>query len=320
MTDTATPLPSVTSSSFEESALIILKRIALLALGSGLIGNAIYIYGLGYYEGFISRLGFDYTLFPIQWSDTRMWAYQGSRELGVSSIEIIVQLPWWALLLLMFAVYMLVLLWMASSNLTKPKKSVEEIRHENAKTNEKVNKAWHSFKNTIPTLIRVKLNNLKNQLFKLKNNIIIKGLIGLFRWFIVTKQSFVAFLASYFFLIFLFMLPFFAAIWAYFPMLGWEHGASIAKRRLTEYEKYLCGSKNDYWSQCFTIKLPSSDKEKKPNIVEGRLMLRNGDYIGLLSKKGSIIHPIVMTLPKPYYFENIKNPCFEMKCDVSKSP
>lgn len=44
--------------------ITILKKVLLIALGSGQLSNALFIYGLAYYQGYIEAFGFEYQLFP----------------------------------------------------------------------------------------------------------------------------------------------------------------------------------------------------------------------------------------------------------------
>lgn len=61
--------------------------VPLSAILGLLVLNAIYIYGLSFYQGYIEELGFEYALFPIEWSDTSFWSYQASWYFGIEIVE-----------------------------------------------------------------------------------------------------------------------------------------------------------------------------------------------------------------------------------------
>ena len=260
-----------------------LKRVMLVAIGSGLLGNALYIYGLGYYQGYVQTLGFEYNLFPIEWKDTLLWTYAASRELGVSSIELINQFTSPVLMTVIIVVYFIARIWMELS-----KAQVNSVR---AKTKGKIN-----FK------IAKKI-----YIFK-QNHIWLFRLVYLpIKWLLIKEQSFIAFAASYFFMIFIIFIPFFIIIWIYFPLFGVNHGVLVAQKRLGYYEEYLCGGSEDYWSKCIQIDVSKLKRYKGLIAPTGRVLFRNGTLIAILTKNG----PITLTMPKEFYFKTLKNPSYE---------
>ncbi|OOF24451.1 hypothetical protein BZJ19_11175 [Salinivibrio proteolyticus] len=275
----------------ENVILKILKRIMLLAIGSGLLGNAMYIYGLGYYQGYVEALGFEYNLFPIEWKDTLLWTYAASRELGVSSIEFMNKFTSSALLILLLSVYLISRIWMQLSKI--------QSDNSQGKTSGKVN-----FK------LAKKIYNLR------QNHIWIYRLIYVpFNWLLLKEQSFIAFAASYFFMVFLIFIPLFIIIWIYFPLLGVNHGELVAQKRLKYYENFLCGDAGDYWSQCLEINISELKNHKGLTNPIGRVIFKNGTLIAILTKEG----PITLSMPQRYYYKPDKNPCYRNGCKDSKN-
>ncbi|MBF4236949.1 hypothetical protein EAY82_20770, partial [Vibrio anguillarum] len=71
----------------------IFKRVLLIFAGSGLLTNAMYVYGLGYYQGYVEAFGFEYAFFAIDWANAIVWTYYASRELGVNLIIVMGTYP-----------------------------------------------------------------------------------------------------------------------------------------------------------------------------------------------------------------------------------
>ncbi len=276
------------SDNLENAFLKILKRIMLLAIGSGLLGNALYIYGLGYYQGYVESLGFEYNLFPIEWKDTLLWTYAASRELGVSSIELMNKFTSSALLILLLSIYLIARIWMQLS----------KIQPENGKISGKIN-----FK------LAKKIHK-----FRFKHIWIYRFLYVPFKWLLLKEQSFIAFAASYFFMVFLIFIPLFIIIWIYFPLFGVNHGELVAQKRLKYYETYLCGDSGDYWSQCLEINV--SELKNYEGLISpvGRVLFKNGSLIAILTKEG----PITLSMPKNYYHKPNKNPYYRHVCKESE--
>lgn len=275
------------ASNFEVVFLKILKRLMLVAIGSGLLGNSLYIYGLGYYQGYIESLGFEYNLFPVEWSDTLLWTYAASRELGVSSIGLISKFTSPALLILLASFYLIARIWMQLSKV-QPSGKVHSVRN---KINFKLAKKIFFFK---------------------KKHIWAYRIIYLpFRWLLIKEQSFIAFAASYFFMFFLIFIPIFIITWIYFPLFGVNHGKLVAEKRLKHYETYLCGDSDEYWSQC--MKIDASEIKNHGDIADpiGRVLFKNGNLVAVLTKNG----PITLSMPKVHYFKTEVNPCYEKGCE-----
>lgn len=263
----------------------------LLAIGSGLLGNALYIYGMGYYQGYVEALGFEYNLFPIEWKDTLLWTYAASRELGVSSIEMMNKFTSSALLVLLISVYLIARVWM----------QISKIQPDNGQ-----GKAKHTIK-----------FKLAKRVYTLRNNYIwIYRLIYVpFRWLLIKEQSFIAFAASYFFMVFLIFIPLFIIIWIYFPLFGVKHGELVAQKRLEYYEAFLCGDADDYWDQCLEINVSELKHYNGIIAPKGRVLFKNGSLVAILTEEG----PITLTMPKDYYFKPKRNPCYGNGCENYES-
>lgn len=274
------------SASLENIFLKILKRLMLLAIGSGLLGNALYIYGLGYYQGYVEALGFEYNLFPIEWKDTLLWTYAASRELGVSSIELMNKFTSSAFLILLLSIYLIARIWMQLSKV-QPENDRGKIR---GKINFRLAKKIHKF--------------------RLKHIWIYRFFYVPFKWLLLKEQSFIAFAASYFFMVFLIFIPLFIIIWIYFPLFGVNHGELVAQKRLEYYETYLCGDSGDYWSQCLEINVSELKSYEDLTNPIGRVLFKSGSLVAILTKEG----PITLSMPKSYYYKPVKNPCYRNGC------
>ncbi|BEU04381.1 hypothetical protein OAG1_31810 [Agarivorans sp. OAG1] len=270
--------------SVDASLQQMLKKVLLVVIGSGLISNALYIYGLAYYQGYIGRLGFEYNFFPIDWNDTLLWTYFASRELGASTIGIWTTLTEKAVLVLFLAVYMLARIWM----------SINEMGG-SANKRKGSNNLWFS-----RLLVRIRRSHPKK--FKI--------FYPPLKWFLIKEHSLWAFVASYFFLIAILFIPIFIFIWVYFPMFGVSHGESIAGKRLSSYEETLCGDSEDYWSQCIDFPTDHIKGNNIPKLIKGRLIAKNGALIGVLTDKG----PVTMSMSKHHFGKTVKNPCYEGEC------
>ena len=279
------------SANLEIIFLKILKRLMLLAIGSGLLGNALYIYGLGYYQGYVEALGFEYNLFPIEWKDTLLWTYAASRELGVSSIELMNKFTSSALLILLLSVYLIARIWMQLSKI-QPDDGQGKI---SGKVNFKLAKRIHKL--------------------RLKHIWVYRFFYVPFKWLLLKEQSFIAFTASYFFMVFLIFIPLFIIIWIYFPLFGVNHGELVAQKRLEYYEIYLCGNADDYWSQCLEINVSELKNYEGLTNPIGRVLFKNGSLVAILTKEG----PITLSMPKNYYYKPDKNPCYNNVCIDSES-
>ncbi len=272
----------------EDTILRLLKRFMLVVIGSGLISNALYIHGLAYYEGYIDRFGFEYGLFPLPSSDVLFWTYSASRELGASSIEAITKFKLPLLLMFLSSVYLLSRVWMESSSQGK-----RSINPAPKKHNIKLYKKIHKFREN----------------YKLAFYVIYVPI----RWLILKEQSLMAFVASYFSLIVLFFIPIFLIVWVYFPMVGIEHGKSVAESRIKYYKENLCGNKYDYWSDCIEFSTKHIDSYDAPNAINGRLILKTGNLLGVFTENG----PITMSLSNDFYHVTIANPSYGEKAEKS---
>ena len=273
---------------FENTLQKILKKILLVIIGSGLITNALYIYGLAYYEGYIENLGFEYNFFPVKWEETLLWTYFASRELGASTVNFWTKITGPVLLLVLVSSYFIARLWMAIS-----------ISESNR--NRKVKK------NTRLARFLVKHRAGNPRAFKI--------IYPPVRWFLIMEQSVWAFLASYFVLIVLFFVPLFIFIWVYFPLIGLRHGQNIGTKQFERYQSNLCSDENDYWLRCVQLSTEHLKDKSLPKTVAGRLIVKNGALLGLLTKDG----PITMTMPSLFFQKTRKNECYKNECEVENN-
>ncbi len=259
-----------------------LKKLLLIFLGTGLVGNAVYIYGLAYYEGYMKSIGLDVLLFPIDWSEARLWTYFASRELGVSTAELWFKFSGPFILIFMFLVYVIVRLWVAA--------------------------------NTAPRKARIKSDRIKKlrKIVRLKRSF--PRLYVFLKFMIMEEQAFFAFFASYFALIFMMFVPLFLLVWAFFPNVGLSHGEYVGKKRVEYYQKHLCGDNSEFWSRCVAIDTAHLAKAL-PSTITARIIATNGDLFGLMTEGG----PVTMTKPQILYFLNTKNNCYEKDCVPSSS-
>lgn len=150
----------------------IFKKILLVVIGSGLISNALYIYGLSYYEGYLESLGFEYRFFPIKWEEALLWTYSASRELGASTVTFWTKITGQMMLLILVIVYFVARIWMA-------------INDQEGRINKKPNIKF--------TLARLMVR------WRRACPVPFKMLYPPIKWLLIMEQSVWAFLASYFF-------------------------------------------------------------------------------------------------------------------------
>ena len=248
-----------------------------------MITNALYIYGLSYYEGYIESLGFEYDFFPVKWEETLLWTYVASRELGASTASFWAKITGSVVLLILMSVYFVARVWMA-------------ISAQETNRNSKV------IKSTFFARFLVMRRRGHPKLFKIVYRPI--------RWFLIMEQSIWAFLASYFVLIVLIFIPLFIFIWVYFPLIGLKHGEKIGTKRFDLYQNELCGGKSDYWNKCFTLTTEHLKNTTLPKTVHGRIVAKNGTLIGLITEDG----PLTMTMPPLFYQKTEENKCYKSEC------
>lgn len=266
----------------EDTILKLLKRFMLVVIGSSLLGNALYIHGLSYYEGYIDRFGFEYGFFPLPSSDVLFWTYSASRELGASSIIAITKFKLSMFLIILGSVYLLSRIWMESSSQSKKTKKLAS-RKQNIKLYKKIYRLRESHK------------------------VIFYTFYVPLRWLVLKEQSLIAFVASYFSLIVLFFIPIFLFIWVYFPMIGVEHGRSVAESRIKYYKENLCGNEDDYWNACMNFSTSHIKSYKTPEVVSGRIILRSSDFLGVYTEGG----PVTMSMPDNFYHLSSANDSYK---------
>jgi len=273
---------------FENTLQKILKKILLVIIGSGLITNALYIYGLAYYEGYIENLGFEYNFFPVKWEDTLLWTYFASRELGASTVGFWTKITGPVLLLILVVSYFIARLWMAINSIDSNK-----------------NKRKNKSTSLARFLVRCRKRHPK----------IFKVAYAPVRWLLIMEQSIWAFFASYFVLIILFFIPLLIFIWVYFPLIGLKHGENIGTKRFELYQKDLCTDKDDYWIKCVRLSTGHLQEEALPKTVYGRVVAKNGLLVGLITSDG----PITMTMPSLYFQRTRKNECYQAGCQEGET-
>lgn len=273
---------------FENTLQKVLKKVLLVIIGSGLITNALYIYGLAYYEGYLENLGFEYNFFPVKWEDTLLWTYFASRELGASTVGFWAKITGPVLLLILVVSYFIARLWMA-------------INSSESNKNKRVNR------NTLLARTLVKCRKSHPKIFKVVYPPV--------RWLLIMEQSVWAFLASYFVLIILFFIPLFIFIWVYFPLIGLKHGQNIGTKRFELYQRHLCADEDDYWIKCVKLSTGHLKGNGLPDTVYGRVIAKNGLLVGLITPDG----PITMTMPPLFYQKTKKNPCYKVECKTEET-
>ncbi|MCS0225702.1 hypothetical protein NDJ09_20545 [Vibrio alginolyticus] len=257
----------------------IFKRVLLIFAGSGLLTNAMYVYGLGYYQGYVEAFGFEYAFFSIDWANAIVWTYYASRELGVNLIIVMGTYPH-AVLVIFPTVYLFARVW--SSLTAETTTSNVQATNANGLKNYRSKVRYVRFKATHPFLFAYILKPLA--------------------WLFAKEQAFFAFLASYFFLFILCLLPLFVSIWVFLPSIGNQHGQLVVSEYLDGKNGKICERAENGWNPCVSIKTKHL-KEYNPTIEEevtGLIILKNGSYVGLYTESGSI----TMTLPQGFYYKN----------------
>jgi len=84
-------------------------------------------------------------------------------------------------------------------------------------------------------------------------------------------------------------------IWIFIPVSGFTHGEQVAKKRLASYSEQLCSSPRNHWDWCIEI-------DTRNETVKGRLMLKNGDLLGIYTDTGSV----VLSMPKEFHYQRTK--------------
>ena len=79
-------------------------------------------------------------------------------------------------------------------------------------------------------------------------------------------------------------------IWLIFPSVAWFTGKSIASERIVEYEENLCFRNESPLNWCVQF-------EHEGELVEGRILLKNGDLLGVYTSEGALTD----TMPESYY-------------------
>lgn len=260
----------------------IFKRVLLILAGSGLLTNAMYVYGLGYYQGYVEAFGFEYAFFSIEWANAIVWTYYASRELGVNLIIVMGTYPH-AILIILPTVYLFARVW--SSLTTENARSNVQVTNANVLKRYRSKARYVRFKSKNPFLCTYVLKPIALALRK------------------GCRLSF-AFLASYFFIFILCLLPLFVSIWVFLPSIGNQHGRLVVSEYLERKNGNICERSENGWSPCVSIKtkhLKKYDREIEEELT-GLIVLKNGSYVGLYTESGAI----TMTLPENFYYKNVQ--------------
>lgn len=271
----------VRESQLEVAVQRIFKRGLLILAGSGLLTNAMYVYGLGYYQGYVEAFGFEYAFFSIEWANAIVWTYYASRELGVNLIIVMGTYPH-AVLVILPTVYLFARVW--ASLTTENAISDVQVTNANVLKNYKSKARYARFKAKYPFL----------------STYILKPLA----WLFAKEQAFFAFLASYFFIFILCLLPLFVFIWVFLPSIGNQHGQLVVSEYLERKSGNICERSDNGWSPCVSIKtkhLKMYDQAIEEEVT-GLIILKNGSYVGLYTESGAI----TMTLPQNFYYKNVQ--------------
>lgn len=292
-----------------------LKLIFIGASGTGLITNAIYIFGLGYYEGYLKGMGFLFDLFPISTTNSAfMWTYHASRHLAVDIINFITEktslkIPFYTCIVIFFAIWIIL-----GINSTEKKIHVLEnyffykiIMY----FQRNIKNIWLTIvlyfklatiqkdtsmvlKKPISTFKRINHGILSIiKIIKFPIHFFISLFIFLFSYFFANQRSFKAALISYFSLVAFVFLPILALSWWFFPYTGIKYGIRTANEVIEKLNKrpLLCQDEDNKWEQCISF-------EKNGEQIEGIIISKEANLLALYTKKG----PLTITEPTEYYF------------------
>ncbi len=271
----------VRESQLEVAIQRIFKRFLLILAGSGLLTNAMYVYGLGYYQGYVEAFGFEYAFFSIEWVNAIIWTYYASRELGANLI-IIMGTYSHAVLVILPTVYLFARVWVSLTT--------ENVISNVQATNTYILKNYRS--------------KVRYVRFIDKYRFLFTYILKPLAWLFAKEQAFFAFLASYFFIFILCLLPIFVSIWVFLPSIGNQHGQLVVSKYLERKNGNICERSDNGWSPCVSIKTKHLKKydQAVEEEVTGLIILKNGSYVGLYTESGAI----TMTLPKNFYYKNVQ--------------
>ncbi|MDO3383766.1 hypothetical protein [Gilvimarinus algae] len=266
----------------------VLKKILLIIIGSGLVTNALYLYGKAYYEGYIGSLGFEYILFPVKWEETLLWAYFASIDIGVSTVGFWSKLTV-PILCLALIIFYLVALALVSIGSQRSKKV----------------RPYKKYTGFSRFLVRCRR----------ANPIIFNTIYWPLSWLFMKRQSLWAFISSYAVLTFVSVVVMLIFVWIYFPVAGVNHGKSVGEKRLAQYETNLCAEQNSYWERCIRLTTDHLDGHDFPKNIYGRIVAKNESLVGVITSEG----PVTMTMPSLVFHRAIKNGCYKRDCNGETS-
>lgn len=259
------------------------KKILLVVLGSGVLVNALYLFGISFYEGLTKGLGFELLIFPVDWTDGRLWAYVASREIGVSAVTVWVKLTINYILFLMLVCYVAVRVWL-------------KIK-ENGVGSKEGRIRWH--KRTLKSVARFKKRNPR--------------VFSILLWLFIREDALWAFVAAYALMICVFFIPIFLLAWSFYPSFGLAYGERIGEQMRVKFDKQLCFESGEFWSPCVSVSTKHIDQAGLPDYVVGRLLFRHEKIVGIYTKAG----PVTMTLPENFYQLTQRSACYMMCCPPS---
>ncbi|WP_201349108.1 hypothetical protein [Neptunomonas japonica] len=116
-----------------ESFVRFSRNVVTIILATGVLTNAIYIFGQGYSRGFVSGLGFDYILFTTSWDEAPFWAYEASRMMGLYVVQIFLDVGWILYLYISLSVLLVIITFrVISTYLSKTNKSFDKDKIRNS--------------------------------------------------------------------------------------------------------------------------------------------------------------------------------------------
>lgn len=280
------------------------KLIIVWLFGAGILSNAIYIFGLGYYQGYLKGMGFIYDLFPLTGNEAFMWAYSASRRFAADIIENfkpeyiifsnigIFSIIWVILTFLNFE---------ENKYILKNHFFYEKFNILNIKVGQLFKKyirlsIFLSFKKKIE---RAKCYLRDSFIYSiLKFPFMIVYFFFSFFWFIlkflfVNEKSLKAAIISYILLVIFIFIPIVSIFWWFFPYAGVLYGEKTADKVIEVFHerKDLCQPKDSKWEKCIIIK---DEKE----LIKGLLIARVENRLAVMTKNG----PLTISEPSKYKF------------------
>ncbi len=109
-------------------------------------------------------------------------------------------------------------------------------------------------------------------------------------WVLTNKNSIRGIVVSYGLLLFLFVLPILALMWAFYPNLGSEHGQRFVAGYQERLGDSFCSEYETHWTPCIKIEFENGE------VYEGLSIVKNENVLGLYTEDG----PVMLTLPEQF--------------------